>query len=156
MLYFFRRNRIGPKRIGAGNKRGQSVTEFALIFPLLMILVTGQVAFGLAFHYYMVLTNAVNVGAQVLSISRGQTTDPCATASTAIENAAFDLTSSSLGFTFVIDGTTYTGTTCTSGASSMVQGAAAQVGVTYPCALTIYSMSIPTCTLRAQTTELIQ
>jgi Flp pilus assembly protein TadG len=156
MLSFLRRRWIGPKRIGAGGRRGQAVTEFALVFPLLMLAVTGQVAFGLAFHYYMVLTNAVNVGAQLLAISRGQTSDPCSTASTAVQNAAFDLTSSSLSFTFIIDGTTYTGTTCTAGTASMVQGASAEVSVTYPCTLTIYSMSIPSCTLRAQTTELIQ
>jgi Flp pilus assembly protein TadG len=150
-------HRPGHKRFGAGNERGQAVVEFSLVFPLLMIVVTGQIAFGLAIHNYLVLTNAVNTGTQVLAISRGETTDPCATGSTAIDNGAFGLTTSKLTFNFVINGTSYPGTTtCTAGAANMVQGAAAQVTVSYPCALPIYGMSIPSCTLTAQTTELIQ
>jgi Flp pilus assembly protein TadG len=144
------------KRIGAGNERGQSLIEFSLVFPLLMLILTGQLAFGFALHNYVVLTNAVNVGTQLLAISRGQTTDPCATASGAVDNAALGLTAASLSFTYSINGTSYSGTTCTSAASSMVQGAAAQVTATYPCTLAIYSMNISSCTLRSQTTEIIQ
>lgn len=62
--------RSGGKRFSAGNRRGQAVTEFALILPLFMMIVMGQVAFGMAFHNYLVLTNAVNVGAQLLAVSR--------------------------------------------------------------------------------------
>lgn len=161
MRRFFRKfvprsGQAGGKRIRAGNERGQSAVELALTFPVLMLVVTGQVAFGFALHNYTVLTNAVNVGTQLLSISRGQTTDPCATASAAVESAALGLTTSSLTFSYVIDGTSYSGTTCTSAASSMVQGASAQVTATYPCTLVIYSMSIPSCTLRSQTTDIIQ
>lgn len=144
----------------AGNRirsrRGQAVTEFALVLPLLMMVVTGQLAFGFAMHNYLVLTNAVNVGTQLLAISRGQTTDPCSTATTAVNNAAFGLNSAHLSYTIIINGTTYTGTTCTGGVSHMVQGASVQVSATYPCTLTIFEMSLPSCTLGSQTTELIQ
>ncbi|MGA2712603.1 MAG: TadE/TadG family type IV pilus assembly protein [Bryobacteraceae bacterium] len=148
--------RSAGKRISAGNKRGQAVAEFALVLPLLMMVVTGQLAFGLAIHNYLVLTNAVNTGTQVLAISRGQTADPCATASGAIDNAAFGLTTGSLSFSYVINGTSYSGTTCTAAAANMVQGASARVSATYPCTLTIFLMTFPSCTLGAQTTEIIQ
>lgn len=148
--------RSGGKRFSAGNRRGQAVTEFALILPLFMMIVMGQVAFGMAFHNYLVLTNAVNVGAQLLAVSRGQTTNPCSTASTAINSAAFGLNTASLSYTFVINGASYTTTSCTAGAANMVQGASVQVTAAYPCTLVIYSMNIPSCTLRSQTTELIQ
>jgi hypothetical protein len=122
-----------------------------------MIVVTGQLAFGFALHNYLVLTNAVNAGAQLLSISRGQTTDPCATASAAINSDAIGFTTSNLSLTFVINGTTYTAvTTCTAGAANMVQGGSVRITGTYPCTLAIFAMNIPTCTLRSQTTEIIQ
>jgi Flp pilus assembly protein TadG len=154
--YVSQSGRAGSKRISAGNERGQSAIEFALVFPLLMLIVTGQVAFGFALHNYMVLTNSINVGTQALAISRGQTTDPCATATAAIDSAALGLTTANLSFSYVIDGSTYSGTSCTSAVSSMVQGTSAQITATYPCTLVIYSMTIPSCTLRSQTTEIIQ
>ena len=141
---------------GRGNRRGQSAIEFALVFPLLMLVVTGQVAFGFVLHNYMVLTNAVNVGTQLLAISRGQTADPCATASGAVDSSALGLTTANLSFSYSINGHAYSGTTCAAGATYMAQGGAVQVTATYPCTLVIYSMTIPSCTLRSQTTEIIQ
>ena len=111
---------------------------------------------GFARDNDLVLTNAVNTGAQLLAISRGQTADPCATAYTAIGGAAPSL-KTGLSLTFVINGSTYTATnTCTAGAANMVQGASAKVTATYPCSLVVFSMSFPTCSLLAQITEFIQ
>jgi Flp pilus assembly protein TadG len=148
--------RSGGKRIGGGNKRGGSFVEFTLVMPLLLLVMTGLFSFGFALHNDLVLTNAVNTGAQLLAISRGQTTDPCATAYTAISGAAPSLRTG-LSLSFVINGSTYTATnTCTAGAANMVQGASAQVTATYPCSLVVFGMSFPTCGLRAQITEFIQ
>jgi len=136
--------------------RGQSLIEFTLVMPLLLLVTTGMVSFGLALHNDLVLTNAVSTGAQLLAFSRGQTSDPCATASAAINSAAPSLTSG-LSLTFVINGTTYSSTTsCTSAASNMVQGATAQVTGTYPCVIAIVGANYPSCTLRSQVTEYIQ
>src|SRR5262245_50988575 len=66
----------------AGNERGQSLVEFTLAMPILLLLMTGMTSFGFAMHNNIILTNAVNAGAQQLAFSRGQTTDPCATANT--------------------------------------------------------------------------
>lgn len=144
------------KRFSAGSKRGQSMTEFALVIPILLIIVTGMVSLGITLHNFLMLTNAGNIGAQLLSASRGQTTDPCATASGAILNAAPTLTAANLTYTFVINGSSYTSTSCTAGAANMAQGATAQVTITYPCTLAIYGMSIPACTLQTTTAEAIQ
>jgi hypothetical protein len=122
--------------------------------PLLMITATGMVAFGVALHNEIVITNAVNIGAQQLAFSRGQTTDPCATAYSAVTGAAPSLTSG-ISLTYVIDGTSYSTNTCVAGASKMVQGASVEVSATYPCALGVYGQSF-SCKLGAQTTELIQ
>ena len=140
----------------AGNRSGQSLIEFSLVMPMLLITVTGMLAFGITMHNFLVLTNGVNSAVQMVAMSRGQTTDPCASAYTSMQSAAPDLVPANLSFTFVINGTTYTSTSCTAGAANMVQGATAQLTVTYPCTLAVYGMVVPSCTLGARTAELIQ
>ena len=149
------------KRVSAGNQGG-SLIEFALVLPVLMIAVTGMAATSIALHNLLVLTNAVNTGAQQLSFSRGQTTDPCATAYAAVKSASLGLTTANLSMTVVINGTTYLPPTppstpsCTAGAAEMVQGTSAEVAATYPCILAIVGMKFSACTLQMQTAELIQ
>jgi len=100
--------------------------------PVMLLTMTGLFSFGFALHNDLVLTNAVNTGAQLLAVSRGQTTDPCATAFTSITGAAPSLTTG-LSLSFVINGATYSATnSCTAGAANMVQGGSAQVTATYP------------------------
>jgi Flp pilus assembly protein TadG len=147
----------------ANQDLGQSMVEMALVLPVLLLVVTGILTFGLALNNYVMLTEATSIGARALAISRGQTTDPCATASSAIYAAAPLLVSSNLSFTFVLNGTTYTGASCSSGSSTtgaagnLVQGNNAVVTVTYPCSLAVYGANFaPNCLLQAQMTELVQ
>ena len=123
-----------------------------------MLIVTGIFTFGIAITNYMELTNAVATGAQLLAVSRGQTTDPCAVTAAAVEAAVPTLNSKSLSFSFVINGDSYPGSSCSAGApADMLQGTPAQVTVTYPCSLSVYGHDyVPSCLLQAQTTELIQ
>jgi Flp pilus assembly protein TadG len=143
---------LDMRRVG---ERGSALVEFALVLPVLLITITGMAATAIALHNLLVLTNAVNTGAQLLSFSRGQTTDPCATAYTAISSAAPGM-ATGLSLTFVIDGSTYTGSSCTAGAAGMVQGASAEVTATYPCTVVYYGTVLSGCTLKAQLTEFIQ
>ena len=55
---------------------GQAMVEMALVLPVLLLVVTGILTFGLAFNNYILLTEATSVGARTLAISRGGTTDP--------------------------------------------------------------------------------
>jgi Flp pilus assembly protein TadG len=146
--------RSRARRIRAG-EQGQSLIEFLAASTILLLIVTGVTSFGITLHNFLILTNAVNAGAQQLSFSRGETTDPCATAYSAITAAAPTLTSG-ITLSFVINGSSYSGNSCTAGAAGMSQGAAAQVTATYPCTLSIYSMTYSSCSLRAQLTETIQ
>ena len=144
--------------------RAQSLVEFALTVPVLLLVVTGIGAFGIAFNNYMMLTEATSVGARQLTVSRGQTTDPCNTFATAVYAAAPMLKTTSITFTISLNGSTYKGTSCSSGSTStgaagkMVLGTNAVVTVTYPVSVVVYGMTIiPTGTLlTAQTTELMQ
>jgi Flp pilus assembly protein TadG len=132
------------------------LVEFSLIMPVLFLAMTGILSFGMTMHDYLTLTNGVNYGAQVLSMSRGQTTDPCATAVAAVEGAGPSLVSANLTFTYSINGTSYSGTSCTAAAANMLQGVTAQVTVSYPCVLAVYGMHAPACGLKSTTSELIQ
>ncbi len=142
---------------------GQSLVEFALALPVLLLVVTGITAFGIAFNNYIMLTEATSVGARQLTVSRGQTTDPCQTFSSAVYAAAPLLKQSNMTFTISLNGTTYSGTSCsgssTSGApANMVLGTNAVVTVTYPFSLSLYGIKIVPAgsLLMAKTTELMQ
>jgi TadE-like protein len=139
---------------GVGNEEGQSLIEFAFVAPLLLVLATGIAAFGIVLNNYQALTNATNVSAQVLSASRGQTSDPCATTAQAFYAAAPTLHQGNLSFTIALNGTSVGGTTCTT--ATLVENQTAQVTVTYPCNFPlIYGMGF-SCSLKAQTAEAIQ
>lgn len=145
-----------PARQRTRGERGNSLVEFTFIMPVLLIVMTGMVSFGIALHNDLMLTTAVNTGAQQLAFSRGQTSDPCATAYSAITSAAPSL-SSGISLSFVIDGTSYSSTTsCPSATTNMVQGASAEVTATYPCVLTVFRESFASCSLKSQVTEFIQ
>lgn len=49
---------------------GQAVVEFALIMPVLLLLLLGIVQFGTVFRDYIALTDAVRVGARQASVAR--------------------------------------------------------------------------------------
>src|SRR4249920_1005534 len=55
------------------NIRGQSVTEFALILPFVLVLMGGVVDFGLAFFMGHVIENAAREGARMAAV---QSTTP--------------------------------------------------------------------------------
>jgi len=57
------------------NERGQTLVEFALVLPLLALLLFGIIQFGIDFNNYIDLTDAVRAGARKAAVSR-QTTDP--------------------------------------------------------------------------------
>ena len=52
------------------NQRGQSVVEFALVLPALMLILLAIVQFGVVFKEYITLTDAVREGARKAAVSR--------------------------------------------------------------------------------------
>ncbi len=143
---------------------GQSLVEFALTLPVLLLVVTAIMAFGIAFNNYICLTEAASVGARQLTVSRGQTLDPCQTFSSAVTAAAPLLNQANMVFKISLNGTAYSGRSCSSGSTSsgapanMILGTNAIVTVTYPLSLDLYGIKLaPTGSLlTAQTTELMQ
>lgn len=61
-------------RIRPDRGRGQSLVEFALVVPLLLLLLLGIVQFGFIFNSYVTLTNAAREGAREGTIYAYDTT----------------------------------------------------------------------------------
>jgi len=59
------------------NERGQTMTELALVLPILVVLVLAIAQFGVAFNNYVTLTDAARAAARKGAVSReaGQSTD---------------------------------------------------------------------------------
>ncbi|MGH3115221.1 MAG: TadE family protein, partial [Gaiellaceae bacterium] len=53
-----------PRRSPHKRQQGQTMTEFALVLPLLALLLFGVIQFGIVFHQYVTLTDAVRAGAR--------------------------------------------------------------------------------------------
>ena len=49
------------------SERGANLVEFAIVVPLLLLILAGVVDFGYAFHDYIIITNAAREGARVAS-----------------------------------------------------------------------------------------
>src|SRR5213592_3712241 len=59
------------------DERGQTMTELALVLPILVVLVLAIAQFGVAFNNYVTLTDAARAAARKGAVSReaGQSTD---------------------------------------------------------------------------------
>jgi Flp pilus assembly protein TadG len=71
------------------------MTEFALVLPLLALLLFGVIQFGIVFNNYITLTDAVRAGARKGAVAR-HLPDPEGSVDTAVRAAATDLKSSDL------------------------------------------------------------
>ena len=83
------------KRIPLRSERGQAMTELALILPVLALLLFGIVQFGIVFHQYITLTDAVRAGARKAVVSRHDAS-PAGTAQAAVRKAAGGLDAAKL------------------------------------------------------------
>ncbi len=147
-------------RLGASDQGGQALVEFALVVPLLLMVLTGIFITAIAFTNYIELTNAVAIGAKALAISRGDAAipNPCSNATGLIASAAPLLSPSNIAVTIVLTpiggtGTPY-GSSCTQ--ANLSTGQLATVTALYPCNLLFYDFIGPNCKLEAQVTEFIQ
>jgi Flp pilus assembly protein TadG len=83
------------KRFSFRNQQGQSMTEFALVLPILALLLFGVIQFGIVFNNYITLTDAVRAGARKGAVGR-HLGNPGGAVETSVRNAATDLRQSDL------------------------------------------------------------
>jgi Flp pilus assembly protein TadG len=77
------------------DERGQTMTEFAIVLPVLCLLLFGVIQFGILFNNYVTLTDAVRAGARKAAVSR-QTSNPRQLCIDQVKSSASDLDQSKL------------------------------------------------------------
>jgi Flp pilus assembly protein TadG len=153
------------RRLPSGrDDRGQAVVEFALVLPVLLLLILGIIKGGILYNNYLQLTDAVRSGARALAIERGQTS-PCGDAAGSVITAAGGLNGNQITMTMTENPdpnsppSTYTsvGTSGSGTCPTLVSGSATTLKATYPCDLAFLGVDfIPGCKLSASATERVE
>jgi Flp pilus assembly protein TadG len=128
------------KRAEFRSERGQSMAEFALVLPVLVLLLFGIVQFGVTFNHYVTLTDAVRAGARKAAVSRHQP-DPVAVTVDAVETAATDLKAADLQINVT---------------SSWEAGDEVEVTASYPYSIKLMGMTIKSGRMNSTTTERVE
>src|SRR6266566_856783 len=80
------------KRAHMRDEKGQTMVEFTLVLPVLLVVLFGIIQFGIVFSNYIALTDAVRAGARTAAVSRSSTT-PVADVQARVMDASGDLDS---------------------------------------------------------------
>jgi Flp pilus assembly protein TadG len=72
------------------DEQGQTMVEFTLILPILLVVVFGIIQFGIAFNNYVALTDSVRAGARFAAVDR-TSADPVGDTKAKVKNASGDL-----------------------------------------------------------------
>ena len=78
---------MSRRRIAIRNEHGQTMVEFALVVPILCLVLFGVLQFGALYNDYVTLTDATRVGARKAATSRNDV-NPEAAAEAAARNSA--------------------------------------------------------------------
>jgi Flp pilus assembly protein TadG len=131
-----------PKRISLRNQQGQSMTEFALVLPILALLLFGVIQFGIVFNNYLTLTDAVRAGARKAAVSR-RLPDPEGAAVAATRNAAVNLRQSDLTVDVTVT-------------PSWQAGAETSVEASYPYSINLLGLVVKSGRMHSKTTERVE
>ena len=128
------------RRISFKNQDGQSVTEFALVLPILAFLLFAVIQFGIVFNNWVQLTDATRAGARKGAVSR-HLPNPAAACTAAVRSSATNLKASDLL------------ATCT---STWQPGADVSVNATYPYSISLFGIISKSGRLSSTTTERVE
>jgi Flp pilus assembly protein TadG len=128
------------KRNPHRNEQGQTMVEFTLVLPVLMVVLFGIIQFGITFNSYVALTDAVRAGARTAAVSRLSST-PTADTVDRVKNASGDLDSSKVSVTVT---------------STWVHGDDVTVKATYPYSISLLGVVVASGNLSSTTTERIE
>jgi Flp pilus assembly protein TadG len=128
------------RKIQIGSERGQSLVEFALALPILVLLLFAVIQFGVAFNNYVTLTDATRAGARKAAVGR-RLPNPQSSTITAVRNSATDLKQGDLNVTV---------------SSTWEPGADVAVTATYPYTINLLGIPMKTGRLSSTTTERVE
>ena len=171
------------KSVFARDERGQTLVEFALVLPLLLMLLTGIIVFGIIFWDQITLTEATTAAAQAASISRASgPVDVCNPVNTALTQSApilnnpaiygayplsyqiETITTGATPTTTIVQAPTHAtfcavaGSNCAAACMvTLAQGEQINVSTTYGCQVNFFGSTLtPNCELTAKTAEVVQ
>ncbi len=117
------------------------MTEFAIVLPILCLLLLGIAQLGIAFNNYLTLTDAVRRGARVAAVSR-LASNPTQACQDAVIQSAVNLDQSKLGTP-----------QCT---SSWAPASDVQVCASYPYSISLIGLVVQSGNLNSCTTERVE
>jgi Flp pilus assembly protein TadG len=121
-------------------EQGQTMTEFAIVLPLLVVLLFGIIQFGIAFNNYVAITDAARAGARKAAVSRNSS-DPVGACTNQVRSSANDLDQSKL-------------TVSCSSAWSI--GSDVTVDVEYPYSIDLFGVVVQSGTLKTVMKERVE
>ena len=116
------------------------MTEFALVLPLLALLLFGVIQFGIVFHQYVTITDAVRAGARQGAVGR-HLSDPQSSVEDRVRDSAADLDQSKLNVSV---------------SSPWTQGSDVSVTATYPYQISLLGFVVKSGNLSSTTTERVE
>jgi Flp pilus assembly protein TadG len=130
------------------------MVEFALVAPLLLVLLTAILQFGLMYNKYLTLTDAVRIGVRTLAMDAGLS-DPCDAAITQTVSSASgtSLTASEVTPTLISPDTCGTGTYPNRSGASLPAGDEVTVAASVPYTVSVFGMNLFNVNLSASAAE---
>ena len=116
------------------------MTEFAIVLPILVVLLFAIIQFGIAFNNYVTITDAARAGARKAAVSRNAS-NPVSACVSQVRSAATDLNQSKLTVS------------CT---SSWAAGSDVDVEVDYPYTISLFGMPVKSGTLKTVMKERVE
>jgi len=132
------------KPVNIKSEQGQTMTEFAVVLPILVVLLFGIIQFGIAFNNYVVISDAARAGARKAAVSR-ESSDPVGDCRTAALSAAYNLDMAQPG----------AAVTCTYD-PSMEPGTTVQVEVDYPYSINLFGIPVASGQLKSVMKERLE
>jgi Flp pilus assembly protein TadG len=131
-----------PTQRIARDEHGQAVVEFAIVLPLVTLLLFAVIQFGITYNHYVTLTDATRAGARKAAVSRylgaGAASSACVNA---VKASASDLKAASLQIS------------CT---SSWAPTADVVVNAKYPYSINLLGVVVKSGQLSSTTTERVE
>ena len=128
------------KHISIRGEQGQTMTEFAIILPLLALLLFAVIQFGIVFNNYVAVTDATRAGARKASVSR-DLVNPARVAEAAVRASAAGLDQSQLGVAVT---------------STFERGTDVTVRTSYPYSINLLGLVVKSGRLTSTTTERVE
>jgi Flp pilus assembly protein TadG len=118
------------------------MAEFAIVAPVLLLVLMGIMQLGIVYNNWVTLTDAARAGARKAAVCRSGCSPDATTAVTnAVKNSAANLTQANLTVTVT---------------STWAQGADATVSASYPWSINVMGVNVASGTMTSTTTERVE